>query len=550
MPFPLKSALKDKFSYYLFLLIIILGFFLRLYHYFIDRSLWLDEGYLSSSLLRFNYLQLVTQPLDYQQKAPVGFLLLVKLCLNIFGHNEYGLRVVPLVSGLLSILLFIPVTKYFLKRTGILVAMAILCISPAFVYHSVEVKQYSTELLCSILLFYMMIKYRSLNHIKAIIIWSLGGATVLWFSFSAIFITGGIGLGLSIYYLFNKQWDIFFKSLIPFITWLISFILLFVFFINKTPDAEWVVNWFRFYGDFMPLPPKSLSDLTWFFTSFYRMLDYPLGLLWNFLDPGSQTHVYSPLIKMPFLPFILLAAGIYYSFKSSRRDFSVLIVPVLLVLLASGLELYPLTERFWLFLTPIFLIFIGIGLEGLVKIKSLQSLRIVIVFLLLISPLIQSIQSIANSATFYKHKKSYLKESLDVIDREYKYGDAVYVYWNELPGFKVYEKLRRYKFNAIYGQDFRWVSTDLIDYNTKLSSDFKKIKNNKRVWVIFNNKFLSNVGDPINMPKWYYENKSLPAANLKTELSKIGKIIKTSTTADVSVYLYQITNQHYKIIPR
>lgn len=540
MPFPKKSALKDKFSYYLFLLIIILGFFLRLYHYFINRSLWLDEGYLSSSLLRFNYLQLITEPLDYQQKAPVGFLLVVKLFLNIFGHNEYGLRFVPLVSGLLSILIFIPVTKYFLKSIGILVALTILCISPAFVYHSVEIKQYSTELLCSILSFYMLIKYKALNHIKAIIIWSLGGAAVLWFSYSAIFITGGIGLGLSIYYLFNKQWGIFFKSLIPFITWLISFILLFVFFINKTPDAEWVVNWFRFYGDFMPLPPKSLSDLSWFFTSFYRMLDYPLGLLWNFIDSGSKVHYYAPFIKMPFLPFILLAAGIYYSFKSSHQDFSVLIVPVILVLLASGLELYPLTERFWLFLTPIFLIFIGTGLEGLIKIKSLQSIKIIIVFLLLISPLIQSFQSITNSATFYKHKKSYQKESLDMINQGYKDGDAVYVYWNELPGFKVYEKLKAYKFNAIEGQDFRWNSANLVDYNTKLRSDFKKFKNNKRVWVIFNHKFLSNVGDPISMPKWYYENKDLPAANLQTELSKIAKVIKTSATADVSVYLFQI----------
>jgi len=543
MPFQLKSALKDKFSYYLFLFIIILGFFLRLYHYFINRSLWLDEGYLSSSLLRFNYLQLITGPLDYQQKAPVGFLLIVKVFLNIFGHNQYGLRIVPLLSGLLSILIFVPVAKYFLKSSGIIVAMAILCISPAFVYHSVEIKQYSTELLCSILSFYLFIKYRALSGFKEIIIWSLGGAAVLWFSYSALFIVGGIGLGLSVYYLFNKQWHIFFKSLIPFITWFTSFIFLYVFFINKTPDAEWVVNWFRFYGDFMPLPPKSLSDLGWFLTSFYRMLDYPLGLLWNFVDSGAQMHSYSPLIKMPFLPFILLAAGIYYAFKSSSQDFCALIFPMLLVLLASGLELYPLTERFWLFLTPILLILIGTGLDGLLKIRQVKLLKVIIFVLLLLSPFIQSFQSITNSATFYKHKKSYQKELFDMISREYKTGDAVYVYWNELPGFKVYSNLKKYTFSGIEGQDFRWNSKNLIDYNNKLNVDFKKFRNSKRVWVIFNNKFLSNVGDPINMPKWYYENKRLPAANLKTELSKIGKVIKTSITADVSVYLCQIKNQ-------
>ncbi|MCZ4222989.1 glycosyltransferase family 39 protein [Pedobacter rhodius] len=546
MPFLLKSALKDKFSYYLFLSIIVLGVFLRLYHYFINRSLWLDEGYLTSSLLNFNFQQLVTKPLDYQQKAPIGFLLIVKLFLNIFGYNEYGLRIVPLLSGLLSILIFIPVTKYFLKSTGILVAVAILCISPAFVYHSVEIKQYSTELLCSILSFYLFIKYRTQNGFKEIIIWSLGGGIILWFSFSAIFILGGISLGLSVYYLITKQWNILFRSFIPFITWLVSFILLFVFFINKTPDAEWVINWFRFYGDFMPLPPKSVSDLSWFFKSFYRMLDYPMGLLWDFFESGTQTHSYVPFIKMPFLPFIFLGAGIYFCFKKSLQNFNVLVFPLLLVLLASGLELYPLTERFWLFLTPILMIFIGMGLDCLIKRKPL---KIIIVILLLISPVIQSFQSIRNSAAFYKHKKSYQKESFDMINKEFKAGDAVYVYWNELPGFKVYSNLKKYKFNAIEGQDFRWNSANLADYNTNLSSDFKKFKNNKRVWVIFNNKFLSNVGDPISMPKWYYENKNLPAANLKTELSKIGKFIKTSNTADVSVYLYKITNQPNKINP-
>ncbi|WP_162238752.1 glycosyltransferase family 39 protein [Pedobacter sp. Leaf194] len=513
----------------------------------LNRSLWLDEGYLASSLLRFDYLELITRPLDYQQKAPIGFLLIVKLFLNIFSDKEYGLRIVPLLSGLLSILIFIPVTKYFLKPTGMLVALAVLCISPAFVYHSVEIKQYSTELLCSILCFYMFIKFRKLKNLKELIFWSLGGAVILWFSFSAIFILGGIGLGLMLYYLLTKQFNIFSKSFIPFISWLISFILLFFLIIKKTPDAEWVVNWFRFYGDFMPLPPRSMSDLKWFFTSFYRMLDYPLGLLWNFFVSGTQTSSYAPFVKMPFLPFILLGAGTYLCLKQSVQNFNVLMFPFLMVLLASGLELYPLTERFWLFLTPIFLILIGIGLDGLNEKMSVsvKSFKIVIVVLLLVSPIIQSFQSVADSATFYKHKKSYQKESFDMVNKAYKAGDVVYVYWNELPGFKVYASLKNYKFKAIEGRDFRWSASNLNDYNTKLVQDFGKIKHSKRVWVIFNNKFLSNVGDPISRPAWYYKNVNLPAANLRTELSKMGKIVKASTTADVSVYLCQITNQPF-----
>jgi hypothetical protein len=69
------------------LLICVTGVLLRLFHYFYNRSLWMDEIYLSSSFLHFNYTELATTVLDHDQKAPLGFLWLVKLAVDLFGRN-------------------------------------------------------------------------------------------------------------------------------------------------------------------------------------------------------------------------------------------------------------------------------------------------------------------------------------------------------------------------------------------------------------------------------------------------------------------------------
>jgi len=540
---PFKKQIENyKLVDYLLLLVIVVGIFLRLFHYFSNRSLWLDEGYLVSSLLRLNYHELLNTSLDYQQKAPVGFLLVVKFFLTLLGNNQYSLRIVPLLSGILSILVFVPVAKYFLKEWGLFTAATIICLSPAFIYHSVEIKQYSTELLCSVLSFYLILKFKNFRHKKDYIILSLGGAVMLWFSYSAIFILGGIGIGLSVHYSLTRQWGLLFKSFIPFSIWLISFIFLFVLFINKIPDADWVVKWFRFYDNFLPLPPKSLSDLNWIFINFYRMLDYPLGLLWNFAGSAEHGHLYNIVIKMPFLPMIIIFVGIYFCYKHSRENFALLIAPLLLVFLASGLEYYPLTERFWLFISPVFLVFIGISVDGINIKKGSTTVKSAIVVLLLISPIIQAFDSVKNQETFYVHKKSFQKELFQLIDTDFRKGDAVYIYWNELSGYNVLRKLSNYKFHAIQGKDFRSESKNLTEYNSNLSKDFERFKRHKRVWVVFNNKYLSNVGDPINSPSWYYDNKNVPSGNLRAQLTKIGTILKTVKTYDVTFYLVRIGN--------
>src|SRR5947209_4519575 len=93
------------------------GIFLRLADWRFDRSLWLDEIYLALNITGRSFAEL-WKPLDHDQGAPVGFLMLVKLVTLFGGESELALRLVPLAAGLGSMLLFPRVAGRLLPPAG------------------------------------------------------------------------------------------------------------------------------------------------------------------------------------------------------------------------------------------------------------------------------------------------------------------------------------------------------------------------------------------------------------------------------------------------
>lgn len=533
-----KFYTKDKRSSNLILTILIMGIILRLFHYFYNRSIWMDEVYLSSSLLRLNYTDLANNALDYQQKAPLGFLWLVKFTINCFGNQETALRLIPLLAGILSLFLYQRVCRFFLKPWAQIIAMTLFAFAPAIIYHSVEIKQYATECLATIVALYLFISYQDSTDWKSRLAWGFAGALTLWFSYSVIFILAGMGAGMSLYALSKKDWKTFSINLIPFSLWLVSFFINYFLFTKKHAESEWIVYWFKAYDNFMPFPSHHLQDLKWFPSNFYKMLDYPLGLVLNPKDFNSSNIL--KFITVPVVPVVLLFTGIYSIIIISRKYAYVLLFPVILTLFASGLYLYPLLERFWLFIAPVFILLIAIGFEYYQhKIKSAR-LVLILFMLVIILPVFQSLYYIIHPEKFYKHKKSFERESLSYINDHFNQNDAVYVYWNNLPGFKVYKKIIKLKYHAVEGGDYRKQSTGLSDYNRHLENDFKKFSNKKRVWLIYNTQFLTTIGDLIDDPKWYYKNKLSPTENLFQEFTKIGKPVKTIVYNDVTLCLFEL----------
>ncbi|HEY9598539.1 MAG TPA: glycosyltransferase family 39 protein, partial [Cyanophyceae cyanobacterium] len=130
--------------------IISFGILVRLVQYLSNRSLWNDEAALALNIVNKSYLELF-KPLDYEQGAPIGFLLVEKLAVQVFGNNEYSLRLFPLLSGIAALLLFYELAKRCISRQAVPIALTLFVGLDYLLYYASEAKQYSTDVAIALL---------------------------------------------------------------------------------------------------------------------------------------------------------------------------------------------------------------------------------------------------------------------------------------------------------------------------------------------------------------------------------------------------------------
>lgn len=521
-------------------LIIGAGIALRLFHFFYNRSLWTDEAYLSNSIIRMDFVRLANPPLEYEQKAPIGFLWMSKLCVLLFGKKEMALRLFPLLCGIGSLFVFKRVASYFLKPTGLLIAMTIIAVAPPIVYYAVEAKQYATDLLATTLALYAYLLFHERKTILSMLVWGLCGAVIIWFSYPAIFILAGMAFALSVYNLFTRDWQRFFYGMIPFSMWLLSFAINYLLFTQKHADSQWLIEWFAGNKSFMPLPPTSGKELTWFITMPLSMLHFSLGLSW--LDLGySYNNIWRGIARMPLLPLLCLGMGALVFFRQERKHFLVILFPFLLAIIASGLKMYPLFERLFIFLAPLLILLVVRGYEQIMQHLSAVNWKYIIPVLLLVGAIGNSLHILLNPSTLGKHAKNMTgRTALLYVNERVQSGDGVYIYWNFEPIYRYYKEAYQLKYEAIVGQDVRQVSNDRDEYANNLTPDINKLEAYSRVWFVYHKFRRFTIGDYAHQPAWYYAADFLPGKVVYQKLSEIGKEANTFQTREVRVYLFTL----------
>jgi len=498
-----------------------------------------DEIFLATSLVKMNFMELTSPSLDYEQKAPIGFLWMCRLAVLAFGKGEMALRLFPLLCGFGTLFLFVPVARYFLKPLGVVVAVGIMAAAPPIVYHAVEAKQYSTELFASVLIMLSYIKFHRKMNMRSLLLWGFLGAAILWFSFSSIFILAGLAFGVCLSYMLRKEWSALFRSIIPFSMWLVSFAVNFFLFTYQHTDSEWLLYWFRIRDSFMPFPPSSVTDLKWFFKKTFSILHYPLGLSWVEVS-HSYNEVLRVLARMSLLPLLLLGAGLVAFYRKDKREFAIIVFPVLLTLLASGLTLYPFMDRLLVFLAPLLILAVALGCERIVNyFPNSAKWRYILPVLLLAGPIANSMYQVVNTGRFGDYKKSYQVETLTYINDRYQEGDVVYIYWNDLVGYRYYKTVDGYKYEAVQGKDYRYVAADKADYYRRLAADVDALRTSKRVWLVYSNRVWSNIGDFDGRPAWYYAEDNTRKM-LHDKFSALGTEVDTYLTDEVNVHLFEV----------
>jgi len=435
-----------------------IGILLRLRQYLSGRSLWADEAMLALNIINRDFPGMF-RTLEYNQGAPVGFLLVEKFFNVILGRNELVLRFFPLMAGFASLWLFHLLLRKTTRGSVWLTALALFAVNPQLVYYSSESKQYMVDVAVALGMLVIAIPaFRPRARKQDHFLLGLAGMAALWLSHPALFVLAGIGFTLVILLVQRRE-----ASSLRLVAgmgslWVANLALLYFINLRDLSRNGYLINYWK--DAYLPMPPW--GDPNWLTTSFSDGVGFQFGIDY-----------------LPWLVLPLLALGwIALLRESPSLAYAVVLIP-LLAFGASALRLYPVSGRLGLFLIPLGIILLGEAVEVLYKRLAFNRLWEIAAALtlgayLICGPLITSIQYLI-APKYYEH----VRPAMDYLSASWKDGDELFVsFWGE-PSFRFYAPF--YNLEKV-----RYTSSKYVDYpdQQRLKSRFGPLIGKKRVWVL------------------------------------------------------------------
>ena len=303
-------------------------------------------------MINLNFQGLL-EPLDFNQAAPIGYLLIQKIIINVFGTSEYSFRILSLLGMLVSVpLLYKSVCRLSSSRLIGLLLCSMLCLNFPFVFYANEAKQYALDVLQTSVLLYFTV-FIDVNRKKDLLKYALLGAISVWMSnvaFVSLLVFGS-------HYLYKSRKTLNYRIVLPIVFWIISFMTYYLLFVNGHPTKEFMLaHWERFFLT------RNLLDLNTWISKKYIIKDvlyFTFSVKYNW-----QYYVHS---------FILLLGLGYLVHVRKWRILLLLVFPIMVHVILAMLQLYPLYQRFIIDTLPFIY---GIYSYGLYFVwKALKSVR-------------------------------------------------------------------------------------------------------------------------------------------------------------------------------
>ncbi len=495
-------------------MIILISSLIRLIQYGFNRSLWGDEATLSLNLVNRSYGELL-QPLDYNQGAPIGFLWVQKLAIQLFGVSEYSLRLFPLLAGLGTLLLMYIAVRRYTKGPGVPIALAMVGFMPLSIYFSTEVKQYSTDaaLTLGCLLLAQQTETRCASTRQAAVL-ALLGSIAVWFSHPAVFILAGAAAGSLI-----KSWSTqkglrlnstLVKRLLVYLSWLLSFGLFYLFSLQDLGANQQLKSSWQGRGAFLSLDDNVLEAFVWMLDRLGRSFYSPLG----FSSPWDGVAI----------AFFLIGCFVLHR----RRELWMLLGPMFVGLLAASLGKYPFSGRLIFFVTPLLILGIALGADWLIKSRNryVRFISIGLAVLLLLKPVQKALPQLYTPTL-----REEIRPVIEYVQAHQQENDKLYVFQSGNSQFLFY--VDRYGYTPdeyILGID------DLDGYDGKGVSaqererylrDLDQLRGNPRVWVLFSHAWVNEENDLV-----------------QGHLNCLGNILDSYEATGASVYLYDLSQEN------
>jgi hypothetical protein len=483
-----------------------IGCLLRIVQYRLDRSLWMDEAYLSLNLLHRSFRGLC-RALDYHQGAPIGFLLLEKSAVRLWGGSEYVLRLFPLLAGIASVLLFYRLASQALPVRAVPIAVGLFAISPSLIYYSSEVKQYSVDVAIALLLYCLIIDGGKLAWTSGrCAVAALAGAIAIWMSHSSVFVLAGIGTTVSVAMFLRKDWTRLKRVSAVGVCWMASLAASYILVLRRLAADGELLNYWK--ANFMPLPPRSVADFKWFVDSFFGFFSTSAGL------------------EFAGLAGLVFVLGCVSMFRKSPERLFLFLGPAILTLLASGLRKYPFGGRLTLFLVPTALLLMAEGAEAL---RSAASVRLpatgwVLIGLLFLDPGIYALHHFAKPHVEIAEPGVMLPEEIRpvmaYVRNHERPDDLVYIFYGAEPAFDYYAERDSFPRNNVE------IGVAAGDNPRGYESDLGRLRGH-RVWVVFSH--IHGAGAEESKLIEFY-------------LDSFGPRLDSLTRAGAETYLYDLRN--------
>jgi hypothetical protein len=329
------------------------GVICRIWKYSLNRTLYKDEWLLLPNLTERALFDM--SKLSEHQLAPPGFLVVERLMVRLPFPTIPTARFVPFLAAIVSLFVFRAVARRYLDRRAVPIAVWLFAFTDYLLYYASEIKQYSTDVLLTLVAFWLAARMSGPGVSPKQRTLALGafGAIGVWFSHPLVMTLAGIGTYLVVEPALRRRWSEVLAAGVVGVAWIASFGVCFKLsqhLLEDQDDFMWV--WWNFA--FLPIPPRSLADADRVFWHIVNVFVHPTGVL----TPLGFT--FSALLGLG-----LFAIGCVSLGRRWPVGLWLVLAPVLFTLAASAVNKYPFHGRLILFLIPTIQLLVAEGLAAL-----------------------------------------------------------------------------------------------------------------------------------------------------------------------------------------
>ena len=392
---------------------------LRVAQYLANRSLWLNEADVALNVLNRGFASLVSE-LDFNQGAPLGFLWIEKVVTIVIGSSEFAFRLFPLICGLASVYLFLCVARGVVAAHALPIALLLFATSNGLIYYASEVKQYSTDVVATLLLTLLAcsILDTRISYRRSVAV-AVGGVLVVGFSHAAAFVLLAMVVVFSIELVRHRRSSASKPLLLIVATWTVGGLTVVALSLDQLTQLR----------SSLPtrMEPLSIGYVLHWFNKFATALGESLGLL---LGPGWASSL---LLK---IAAVVSVVGVASLFRRHRAKCLILILPAVFAYIAYLANLYPLFPRTTLFVLPAGIIVLAQGVTAIVT--PLPRIAAVSIGATLATALCVVPASYAAYHLVVPRQHEEIRPVLQDIRRSWRPGDAIYLHYGAQYAFLYY----------------------------------------------------------------------------------------------------------------